>query len=199
VAQTSRTRRQPGHVCAPPWHKRRWAGGQSPLKRDQLGADPGSAQPRRRKRPGADSPAPGNEPVSIEVAEGMSAVATGQPRGRLPASTQTPRPPNSSARGDSGSVRPVAARASGRALCPLPGCENLRGAGKTGGCCGAHATKLRWAAARAGKLAPMPQPQPTSKKQQLAEQQRRTERHTRLEQALQEREAGARAAYRARR
>jgi hypothetical protein len=89
-------------------------------------------------------------------------------------------------------------RASDPALCPLPGCENPAGTGSTGACSGAHATKLA-AAARAAYRGASTGPRPTSKKQQLAEEQRRTEHRKRLEQALQEREARVLAAYRAHR
>lgn len=80
--------------------------------------------------------------------------------------------------------------------CPLPGCENPAGTGKTGACCGGHASKIK-AAGRA-PAADTP-PRPPSKAAQLAAEQRRNDRHGRLREALQEREARVFAACRTRR
>ncbi len=86
----------------------------------------------------------------------MNAVTTGQPRDRLPASAPDPGPPITSAPGDSGPVRALAVRADDPALCPLPGCSEPRGPGKTGACSKSHANRLA-AAARAGRP-PTPEP-----------------------------------------
>lgn len=82
--------------------------------------------------------------------------------------------------------------------CPLPGCENPPGTGKTGACCGGHASKIA-GAARARVAAAMTEPKPTTKNQRLAEEQRRSDRHARLREGLQEREARVFAALRTRR
>jgi hypothetical protein len=111
---------------------------------------------------------------------------------RLAAAARTGRPP-----------RPETPAPEPGATCPMPGCENGRGPGKTGGCCLAHASKLAWGV-RAGR-APQPDPppvrapRPPTKKQQLAEQLRLTERHGLIAEALRQREARIQAAYRAHR
>jgi hypothetical protein len=90
--------------------------------------------------------------------------------------------------------------------CPVPGCENPAGSGKTAACSLSHAGKLAWAARRPATAATRPAPRPApaaekqhvSKAQKRAEEQRRSEFHGRLDQALREREARVAAAYRTR-
>jgi hypothetical protein len=87
--------------------------------------------------------------------------------------------------------------------CPLPGCENPAGTGKTGACCLAHAGTIAWAArkrspaGRARTPAVVTEPKPTTKQQRLVDEQRLRERHHRIDQALREREARVFAAHRA--
>jgi hypothetical protein len=78
--------------------------------------------------------------------------------------------------------------------CPLPGCENPAGTGKTGACSGGHATKIASAARRMSAAMTA-----ASKRWQRGEEQRRGERRAQLEQALHDREASVLAAYWARR
>jgi hypothetical protein len=79
--------------------------------------------------------------------------------------------------------------------CPLPGCENPAGTGKTGACSGAHAAKIG-AAARAhrARISALNAP---SKKQQRADEQRRAAQREALKGALRDRERSVVAAYRA--
>jgi hypothetical protein len=83
--------------------------------------------------------------------------------------------------------------------CPLPGCENPRGGGKTGGCCLAHATALAWAARPGRPAVAAPKPgavRPKTKQQLAAEDQQRRERQARLAERLRAIDRQAAAAYR---
>jgi hypothetical protein len=137
--------------------------------------------------------------LGIERLVLIGSVPVGQPAGPLPEAEPGAEASIANGGGPLGTERTLAGRASDPALCPLPGCETPANPRfSTGACSGAHAAKLA-AAARARISAATTGPRPTSKKQQLAEQQRRTEHRGRLEQALQEREARVLAAYRAHR
>ena len=86
--------------------------------------------------------------------------------------------------------------------CPLPGCDNPAGTGKTRACCLGHASKLAWAVRAGRRLTAAPQPapaRPKTKQQVAAEEQRLRDRRNALAEGLRERERQVQAAYRARR